>query len=67
MTVVDFKITRDGEPQTKFTKWFAKAAGTSKKFFVAYTVPFSDGDGIHKGLAQTKFMNELSSTFLRSP
>ncbi|UPK00893.1 hypothetical protein [Bradyrhizobium sp. 170] len=63
MTVTDFKITQDGEPQTKFTKWFAKPAGSTKKFFVAYTVPFSDGDGTHKGLAQTKFMNELPALF----
>jgi len=63
MAAIDFKITRDGEPQTKFTKWFAKPAGSSKKFFVAYTVPFSDGDGTHKGLAQTKFISELPKLF----
>jgi hypothetical protein len=63
MAPVSFTISRDGEPQKKFTKWFAKPPGTTKKFFVGYTVPFNDGDGAHRGLAQTKFMAELPKLF----
>jgi hypothetical protein len=63
MAPITFSITRDGEPQKKFTKWFAKADTDTKKFFVGYTVPFSDGDGAHRGLAQTRHMDELPKLF----
>ena len=62
MAELKFDITADGKPQKKFTKWFAKPDG-GKKFLVGYTVPFSDGDGAHRGLAQTKFLSDLPVLF----
>jgi len=56
----DFQITSDGNPQTKGTRWFAshEASGPAS-FLVGQTVPFSDGDGGHRGLYQTRVLSEI--------
>jgi hypothetical protein len=54
-----FVITHDGVPEQKGNKWFAHEASDEKPFIVGYTVPFTDGDGDHRGLSQTKVANQL--------
>lgn len=54
-----FAITHDGIPQQRGNKWFAQEVSDAKPFIVGYTVPFSDGDGDHRGLSQTKVANQL--------
>jgi hypothetical protein len=63
MAAIDFSITHEGEPQKAFTKWFAKPSDGGKKFLVGYTVSFKDGDGAHKGLAITRFLNEAPKLY----
>src|SRR5262245_55947408 len=63
MAAIDFSITHEGEPQKTLTKWFAKPSDGGKKFLVGYTVSFKDGDGAHKGLALTRFLNEAPKLY----
>lgn len=56
----DFSIASNGNPQTRGTRWLASHNGLSpNSFLVGQTVPFSDGDGSHRGLYQTRVLNEI--------
>jgi hypothetical protein len=62
--VPSFSVTTDGNPQTKGTRWLAAHDGKgATPFVVAQTVPFSDGDGAHRGLYQTKILNEIPALY----
>ncbi len=57
-----FTITTDGNPQKTSTRWTA-TPDTGSAFLVAQTVPFSDGDGPHRGLYQTRVLNEIPALY----
>jgi hypothetical protein len=59
----DFSITTDGDEQKKFTRWTAAPDNGDAPFLVGQTVPFSDGDGAHRGLYQTRVLTEIPSLF----
>ena len=60
MPGITFDITTDGPAQKTGTRWRAQRKGsTDAPFVVAQTVSFSDGDGPHKGLYQTRILNEI--------
>lgn len=56
----DFTIVSDGNPQTRGTRWRASHDGPEPTtFLIGQTVPFSDGDGGHRGLYQTRVLDEI--------
>lgn len=61
---ITFTVRADGPPQKTKTKWFAKRDGSAEaEFLIGQTVSFSDGDGPHRGLYQTRVMNEIPALF----
>jgi hypothetical protein len=60
---IDFTVKADGDPQKFKTKWFATPSTGGPAFLVGYTANFSDGDGAHRGLAQTRFLSEIPKLF----
>jgi hypothetical protein len=59
---IAFKIEPDGPPTKGFTKWFATPSN-EPPFLVGYTVNYSDKDGKHQGLTQTRVLKALPKLF----
>lgn len=59
----NFSIAADGDPQKTFTRWTATPDDGGAPFLVGQTVSFSDGDGAHRGLYQTRVLGEIPSLF----
>lgn len=56
----EFSIVTNGAPQSRGTRWLARRAGPAPvEFLVGQTVGFSDGDGSHRGLYQTRVLHEI--------
>jgi hypothetical protein len=58
-----FSTTPNGDPQKKSTRWTATPNDGGAAFLVGQTVPFADGDGPHRGLYQTRVLNEIPKLF----
>ncbi len=62
--MLDFRITSDGNPQAKGTRWRASHDGAEPRdFLVGQTVAFKDGDGDHRGLYQTRVLDQIPKLF----
>ncbi|TPW27219.1 hypothetical protein FJU08_20745 [Martelella alba] len=61
--MLNIKVECDGDPQKKGSSWFATDLSTGNKFLVGYTVPYSGGDGKHRGITQTKVLNGLPDLY----
>lgn len=60
----EFSIVTSGAPQNTGTRWLARRAGpVPAEFLVGQTVSFNDGDGRHRGLYQTRVLNEVPPLF----
>ena len=59
----DFTIATDGDPQKKSTRWTATPDDGGAAFLVGQTVPFKDGDGPHRGLYQTRVLDEIPALY----
>ncbi|MCA3625934.1 MAG: hypothetical protein IOC49_01720 [Methylobacterium sp.] len=57
----DFSIATSGDPQKTFTRWTATPDDGSASFLIGQTVSFNDGDGSHRGLYQTRVLQEIPS------
>jgi len=63
MPAIEFTINASGSPQVGKTKWFATPNDGGQSFLVGYTVGFADGDGAHRGLAQTRYLSEIPKLY----
>lgn len=62
--MLDFRISRDGNPQATGTRWRASHDGAEPRdFLVGQTVGFKDGDGGHRGLYQTRVLDQIPKLF----
>lgn len=63
MPAIDFTINSAGDPQASRTQWFATPNTGERGFLVGYTAAYSDGDGPHRGLTQTRVLNQIPHLF----
>lgn len=55
-----FTVTPSGPPQTAGTRWMAQADTPGEApFLLGQTVAFTDGDGPHRGLFQTRVIKDI--------
>jgi hypothetical protein len=59
----NFAVTTNGDPQKTYTRWTATPDDGSAPYLVGQTVSFKDGDGNHRGLYQTRVLNEIPALF----
>ncbi|MEP0321731.1 hypothetical protein [Bauldia litoralis] len=53
------RVIAPDEPQKTKAKWRAEVTATGEQFLVGQTVGFSDSDGPHRGIYQTRVINEI--------
>lgn len=57
-----FKIDVPNNPQKTRARWYARV-NDEPKFLIGQTVGYKDGDGPHRGLYQTRVMNEIPALY----
>ena len=67
MSEINLSIIAPNNPQKKFSKWYAIDKKSQAKFLIGQTVPYKDADGNHRGLYNSRVINEIPSlTYDRS-
>lgn len=63
MKKIDLKVIRPANPQKTFSKWYAEIPDEDIKFLIGQSVSYTDADGKHRGLYQTRVMNDIPQLF----
>ncbi len=59
MSVIDLKVIAPSKPQSTFSKWYAVEKKSKEKFLIGQTVSYTDGDGKHRGLYNSRVLNDI--------
>ena len=59
MTSLTFTVKVPNAPQKTFAKWYLTVEETSETFLIGQTVGYTDADGDHRGLYQTRVINDI--------
>ena len=59
MSKIELDIIAPSKPQKTFSKWYAIEKNSKEKFLIGQTVSYKDADGKHRGLYNSRVINDI--------